>query len=560
MIEISESINNAYIGLAILDSEFKIQYANASFSYMFEKENDEMMERHIADFLPDVRKDQAYTSSEARIIKVETPTKMVVRIIKVNYNDQYIVLSRKYVEYDYFVDTLKELSNDNHVYSRVLDAIHDGIFITDGKGIIKYMSVSFIKLSGIKKGQLLGKSVFDIEKMNLTSDVCTTKVFETKQTESKIINYVNGKNCLVTSTPVIIAGKLKSVVSIVRDLTELNTLRDMIEKANALTAGYQNKLKELELRSSHPVVSNIRSKEVKYVFEKAIKVSSLDTPVFLLGETGTGKDFLAEFIHNQDERKGNLIKINCGAIPAQLLESELFGYDPGAFTGAKKMGKAGLFELAKDGTVFLDEIGDMPIDLQVKLLSVIQDRVIYRLGGIEPIKVRARIIAATNADLDQLMVQGKFRSDLYYRLSVVELKLLPLRKRRDDIPQLALQFLEEFNHKYQKERFFTPRVIELLQSYHWPGNIRELKNTLEKTVIFAESDRIEMKDFDKKVFNTAIAADAKIYGTTLKTRMNIYEKSLIEEELEKHNTLKEAATALGIDLSTLVRKKQKYKI
>jgi transcriptional regulator with PAS, ATPase and Fis domain len=303
---------------------------------------------------------------------------------------------------------------------------------------------------------------------------------------------------------------------------------------------------------------------MKNVFEKALKVAAVDATVLLLGETGVGKDFLAKFIHDASERKkqGHFVKINCGAIPETLLESELFGYERGAFTGADKQGKAGLFEIAKHGTLFLDEIGEIPRALQVKLLNALQDKKIYRLGGTNVIELQARIIAATNADLEKLIDEGKFRKDLYHRLNVVTIHIPALRDRYDDILPMAMSFLAEFNGQYGRNCYFSPKTLELFLSYDWPGNIRELKNTVERLVIMSNADCILPQSFEESVSvdRPDLAAGADVPGGPLRDRLRRYEEQCIREAIDRTATLYEAADLLQIDLSTLVRKKQRYNI
>jgi len=317
------------------------------------------------------------------------------------------------------------------------------------------------------------------------------------------------------------------------------------------------------------------------IYEKAIKVASFDTPVLVLGETGVGKDFLVRFMYNigKDEPEHLLIKVSCGAIPGNLLESELFGYEAGAFTGASKKGKIGLFELANNGTLFLDEIGELPLNLQVKLLDVIQDKTFYRVGGTKLIHTNARIISATNSNLEKLISEGKFRNDLYYRLNVITIAVPPLRDRKDDIIPLAVLFLDNFNQKYRKSCYFAPELLKFFMHYHWPGNIREMKNVIERLVIMSTQERIEIETIEKEIRDVyeytnsferemldVIAMDRNnsselmLEKKTLREQMEFHEESVIRAHLNDTATLKETAKILGIDISTLVRKKQKYNI
>jgi transcriptional regulator with PAS, ATPase and Fis domain len=304
---------------------------------------------------------------------------------------------------------------------------------------------------------------------------------------------------------------------------------------------------------------------MKNIYAKAKKIANVESTVLILGETGVGKDFIATYIHSISNRSsGKFVKINCSAVPEHLLESEFFGYEEGAFTGAQKGGKKGLFEEANGGVLYLDEIGDMPYTLQVKLLSALNDRMFYRIGGTTAVEFNARIIAATNVDLKHLVEEKKFRADLYYRLNVVNFVIPPLRHRKEDIIPLAHQFLEYYNNKYGKNCYFTTNCLEHFLIYDWPGNIRELKNIIERLVLMTDDALIDTNLFTENLMfnegveslagNNVLMQEAK----TLKERIDDYEKEIIETTLASSKNMKEAALRLGIDLSTLVRKKQKF--
>lgn len=330
--------------------------------------------------------------------------------------------------------------------------------------------------------------------------------------------------------------------------------------ASTLQETYRERIQQLE----DPILVRTKSKIMSDIFEKAGRVSNVSAPVLLLGETGVGKDFLANYIHKNSSMTGSFIKVNCGAIPDNLMESELFGYERGAFTGANKGGKPGLIELADNGTLYLDEIADLPLNLQVKLLGVLQDRQVTRLGSTTNRPVNFRVIAATNANLKDRIANGTFRADLYYRLNVVSFYIPPLRERPEDILPLATFFLEQLNRQYHKQTFFDPRAIRLMTRYNWPGNIRELKNTLERIVVLINSPCISEGMIERNLLfleSSDSEKNADISDTShiesLKESVARYEQLLIAEAIRKHGTLAAAAEALQIDISTLVRKKRK---
>jgi transcriptional regulator with PAS, ATPase and Fis domain len=304
----------------------------------------------------------------------------------------------------------------------------------------------------------------------------------------------------------------------------------------------------------------VKSKEMVQVVHRAVKVSTSDISVLLSGETGTGKSMLARTIHQMSRRKDKpFVKINCGTIPESLIESELFGYEKGAFTSAHSGGKAGLIEAAHGGTLFLDEIGELKSDLQVKLLEVIEEKTFTRVGGTKSVCVDVRIVAATHRDLQEMMKQNLFRDDLYYRLSVVPIDIPPLRRRREDIVPLIQKFLEEFNKKHQASKRLEPAVLNALQRFSFPGNVRQLLNILEQMAVMSELDTIGMEDLPLECKEPTIS-DHKVAIVTLNLRdaLESLEKKMVQDAIKSHETEVLAARALDIHVTTLWRKAVKY--
>ncbi|MFU8856307.1 MAG: sigma-54 interaction domain-containing protein [Deferrisomatales bacterium] len=289
----------------------------------------------------------------------------------------------------------------------------------------------------------------------------------------------------------------------------------------------------------------------------------VDATVLLLGESGVGKEMVARMIHEASPRAeaGPFVKINCGAIPADLLESELFGYEAGAFTGASREGKVGYFEVADKGTLLLDEIGDLPFRLQVKLLSVLQDCEITRVGGTKPKKVDVRILAATNQDLEKMVREGKLREDLYYRLSVVPVVIPPLRERKADIPFLLLHYVDLYGRKHGMPTRLGKEALEALCRYRWPGNVRELANLMEHLVVVSREPVVRLDHLPRKYREDGEGdRDEEAEGALpLRTRVRRYEQRLIRKAISRSRTLEEAAHGLGVSLSTLTRRLREVK-
>lgn len=468
------------------------------------------------------------------------------------------------------------LCQRNHIMRSALDGLHDGVLIVNAKGDIVYFNEAITRLTGYTKENTLGKNVFEGLASGLYKNSCVAQVLKTKKPNATINLYSQwglkkgkrkGYDTLVSGTPIFDSqGEIAYAVSVARDITELQKTQDELEKTKSLSKIYNRQLKSyLQRGSSH--IADPRGTRMEKMFDTAAEVADLDLPILITGETGVGKDFFANYIHNIGCRSSApFLKINCSAIPESLLESELFGYAPGAFTGASREGKQGLFEVAGNGTLFLDEIGEMSYPLQAKLLGALQDREFLPLGSKKPVRIESRIIAATNADLEELIRQKRFRLDLYYRLNVIQFKMPPLRERKDDIVVFANLFLNSFNNKYNKNRYFSSGVFDSFLAYSWPGNIRELRNTVERLVITAKSECIDESQLFEAMRLPARSRPApgapaagRQTGVTLKEAVAAFEAELIERALADCGNTTEAASRLGIDVSTLLRKKRRGK-
>jgi PAS domain S-box-containing protein len=576
-------LNKVSFGFALLDEKLAIVSINENLAAIFQRPREYLINMPIRHLIPQLEEHAFREKYRFQYLTMDSGQTLSVDVMRIAENGAscFLLFCQDHTKYDQILEQIAVSNKKRIITDRMLDLLYDGCYITDGVGTTLYVNDSFLKMSGLTREELLGKTVYAMLQDQQIPKSCTAKVIESGKPASMIINYVKGKSCLVTGAPVFIDGKLERVICTSRDLSELVALKDKLANFTSLTISLKHQLREIEVQRNNKYVAATRSKAMNSIHDKALKIAALDTPVLLLGETGVGKDFMVHIIHDVSAKSDEscFIKINCGAIPEALLESELFGYEPGAFTDASRHGKVGFFEMAHNGTLFLDEIGEMPIALQVKLLNVIQDRRFYRLGGTKIIQTNARIIAATNADLERLIREGKFRSDLYYRLNVINIMIPPLRHRKDDIIPLGMLFLEEFNAKYHKARYFDPEVLEFFLSYSWPGNIREMKNMIERLVIMTSQDCIALNSIREQITSSSeytcslehqmldqlekrrqSRSGAASNHLSLKEMLRIQEAAIIKKQIEESATLKEAAKNLGIDLSTLVRKKQKLKL
>ncbi|MDI6915854.1 MAG: sigma 54-interacting transcriptional regulator [Desulfitobacteriaceae bacterium] len=459
------------------------------------------------------------------------------------------------------LEVTKELNKE---LEAIFNSSYDEIYVTDGEGYTLRVNKAGERLYGMKADELVGKHVIKLEEMGLFSPSITPQVLKTKKRTTLIQTTKNGQKIIVTANPVFDEkGQIIRVVTNSRDITELNNLRQRLEDTEKLMDNYRSEI--VKLRRERILTAEIISKSatMQHILDLAEKVAGVDSTVLIEGETGVGKGVISLKIHQLSKRSERpFVTINCGAIPENLMESELFGYEGGAFTGAKKEGKKGLFEVANGGTVFLDEIGELPLNLQVKLLHIIQEKRLMRIGGNGYIDVNVRIIAATNRNIPRLVKEGKFREDLYYRLNVVPLVVPPLRHRKEDIPILIEHFLDAFLEKYDLHKKVTPETLELLLNYNWPGNVRELENLVERLVVTVDAVEILPIHLPDYILH-ADGSSEKVFVLdlcSLKNATEELERQLLNKALIKFRNTYKMADVLEVNQSTIVRKMQRYGI
>lgn len=446
-------------------------------------------------------------------------------------------------------EVLRELSRDVDRLSAIMDAAQEGIEMADNEGMVRYVNKAFSWITKVKQEDRIGRNVFDVSPKGALAEVLRTG----KPVFGKL-NYVmnTGVEVLSNASPLMLNGKMQGAVVLFRDVSDIRKMGQRLGESREVIRNLQEELGQLASAqySFEDLVGN--SPKLKKQMQIARQAAVDASTILVTGESGTGKELVSHAIHAAGSRRdAPFVKVDCASIPTNLLESILFGYEKGAFTGAIK-NKMGKFELAQGGTVFLDEIGELDITLQSKLLRVLQEREVERIGGNYPIKVDVHVIAATNRNLMKEVERGAFRQDLYYRLNVISIELPPLRERLDDIPLLAKALLEKKNHRYKKECYLSAETVEWFKEYNWPGNIREMENLIERAVILSE-DGLISTELIQSFLDGSIRLIKKIPRT-----LKELETEAIQEALDRFGWSlegkKNAAQCLGISLATLYNK------
>ena len=445
---------------------------------------------------------------------------------------------------------------------------HDGIFIVSKEGEVLLANPAILNLLGSSYEELVGIKVTQILEAGIYKGSPALEVYKTKKPFTGLVKARNGTEIMSTSKPVF--NKDNELELIITNCRPLSVIESFYKQYNIHGLNKKNQ--------TEPYTPNLErefiygSPTMQQLMKEIALIAHTDSTIIIYGQTGTGKGLIARYIHEKSPRRnGKFIEINCAAIPENLIESELFGYEKGAFTGANSNGKLGLFEIAHGGTIFLDEIGEMPLHLQTKLLKVLDAGYILRLGGTVYHKVNARVIVATNKNLKKLVKEGKFREDLYYRLNVFPITVPSLRDRKEDIPLLSQKILEELNYKYNTQKRINQETIIIFENYDWPGNVRQLRNIIERLYILCGDDELNLKSStirldDYDIYDDKTSAEEKgeiaksrdpnqYMELPLKEYMNQMEKYYIEKILQQcGGSVAEASKKIGIHRTSLYKK------
>lgn len=442
------------------------------------------------------------------------------------------------------------------------DAIDAGLYVINSDCVITASNKAYSDITGLWEHEYIGKPLAEVLERFFYNNYAVAEIaFRNKKIASGIgRSKRTDRDLLVTAIPVLDdKGNVEQVISMLRDITELVHLQEQLQSSLAKTELYRRELSYYREIESKPGAFISRSPSMEGLKTIINQVASVDATVLITGETGVGKEVIAREIHQRSRRRnGPYIKVNCAAIPATLIESELFGYEKGAFTGASGQRKLGFFEMADGGTLLLDEIGEFPMELQAKLLRVLQEHEFSRVGGTIPVKSNARVLATTNRDLLAEVERGNFRKDLYYRLCVIPIEIPPLRDRPEDIPVLAIHFADQFNGQYNSDKKFERDALDALSEYAWPGNVRELANVVERLMVITVMQRITKSNV-RAILGGECPEEEK-NTKPLRESRDALEKRLLSAALKETGSSYKAARALGIAQPTVIRKAKKYGI
>jgi PAS domain S-box len=556
-------------GVVFTDNSYTIRYFNDAAERLTGLKKEAVVNRCFFEIFPQM-KPYRETLEEDRINRIIiNDINICVRNFENHDKNGNNWSNRVFIMHDYYEDLalateLEKTEGIMEELQEIIEGSFDGILVTDGEANVLLVNQSYVRNTDIKKEELIGHNMKELINPIWMKNSVALLAIEQRQPVSLHHTTKHGKNIMVTGTPIFDKeNNIKKVVINSRDISEIYELREELSKAKEMERIYFEQISDEDDQARGKTGGIVMVDEkIKEIFSLSKKISSFNTTVLISGESGVGKEVVANYIHNQNPLKKDMpfVAVNCGAIPENLLESELFGYVEGAFTGAARGGKAGLFEAADGGTLFLDEIGEMSLNLQVKLLRALETRTVTRLGSSKAVPVDIRVIAATNKNLMKKVEEGSFRGDLFYRLNVVSIDIPPLRERIADIAPLALNFINRFNRQYGQNKKFTYEVMKELESYPWPGSIRQLKNVIENMVIVSNNEYLQLNDLPWFAGGTPSSSKKKEEGLALQEALDNLEQQILINARTKYGSSRKMAEMLKVDQSTIIRKLKKYQL
>ncbi len=464
--------------------------------------------------------------------------------------------------YDQYARELESYKQMAQLLDAIMESSYDGLWITDRHGNVVKLNKAAERNTGCNAPDVLGRNVADLVAEGYVDESVTVQVLKRKTTVTLVQTTKANKKLLATGNPILNSrGEIDVIIINDRDITELDRIRRELEESKALVDQYRSELSDFHLRELESNFFVCRSKEMESVYERALMVARFDTTVLITGESGVGKGLVAKLIHQKSERSsGPFVRVDCASIVETLFESELFGYEKGAFTGAGAKGKPGLVEMAEGGTLFLDEISEAPLSQQVKLLRFLDEKCVMRVGGSTVRPVDTRVIAATNRDLAEQVRKNTFREDLFYRLNVVSLAIPPLRGRTQDMLDLITFFTRRFKAKHDLNRSIDGEVLDALLHYDYPGNVRELQNIVESMMVLSKAEVVTLSELPPLVCQFVGPAQLRraLEQGSLKSAIGQLELEQIAGAVRKYGSQQQAARHLGINQSTISRKMKRY--
>ncbi|HHV26312.1 MAG TPA: sigma 54-interacting transcriptional regulator [Tissierellia bacterium] len=555
-------VNSLCVGLLIINKNGIIDYLNEGALKILDLNRESALDKKVDKVIPNLKiSNFLKTNKKSKTHTLKYKSMEIIAIEKPIINNGFVegtfLIFQKLDSYKEFIRQFDDEMEAAFLLKTIMETTNDAIVYVNKEGYIEMISKPYADFLQVKREEVIGKHVRDVIE-NTRMDV----VIKTGVSEIAEVQEINGNKMIATRIPVFVKGNVVGAVGRVlfRDINELNALYMKISKIEKELNLYKDEFKKVNSAkySLDSIISE--SKSMYKIKELTKRTAKTNSNVLILGESGTGKELFAHAIHSISRRaNAPFIKVNCGAIPYELLESELFGYEEGSFTGAKKGGKIGKFKAADGGTIFLDEIGDLPMNMQVKLLRVLQDKEIEKIGSNSSEKVDIRIITATNRDLEEMVSEGKFRLDLYYRLNVLTIKVPPLRERKDDIPILSEYLIQKIS---RRENIRVDRIsdsaLEYLKRYNWPGNVRELENILERSINFLDEETvIKPEHLPSKI--TGIMRKKKVRSLKL-TLEEVERQAIIDSLIFSNGNKTKAASILDISRTSLYEKIDKYNI